>query len=435
MLGMNWDPWQKEILKTKGNTLICTGRRVGKTTIYAKKAADRMINNRNTKVLVVSLTEDQAQLIINMTLAFLEQKGSRLIARGRKAPTKSKIQLLNGSIMKSKAVGITGNSIRGFEGDILIIDEASRMSEDIFVAAKPTILTTSGEIWLCSTPAGKKGYFYEQYAKAKRFKVFHISTEQVMKERPISISWTQKQKDDALRMLEEEKADMTKLQYGQEYLGLFLEDLNQFFPDNLIKKCMTAKRPNKINKEDITSLGVDIARMGEDESTFEIFKLTNDKRLIQLDNQVTTKTKLNETTNTIINLNEIYDFEAIYIDDEGIGVGVFDNLMDNDETKRKIVPINNSTRILDAEGKKTKKIKKEDLYNNLLRLMERGDIELLEDDKIFLSLKSVQFEYTTDTRGQPHAKIFGNYTHIVEGIVRAAEIVKRKGLNIWISSF
>ena len=67
--------------------------------------------------------------------------------------------------------------------------------------------------------------------------------------------------------------------------------------------------------------------------------------------------------------------------------------------------------------------------------MERGDIELLKDDKIFLSLKSVQFEYTTDTRGQPHAKIFGNYTHIVEGIVRAVEIIKRKGLNIWISSF
>jgi hypothetical protein len=60
---------------------------------------------------------------------------------------------------------------------------------------------------------------------------------------------------------------------------------------------------------------------------------------------------------------------------------------------------------------------------------------LLDDEEIFQSFKSVQYEYTTDTKGRSHLKIFGNYTHIVEGMTRLAWCVKYKPLNIWIKSF
>jgi hypothetical protein len=133
-------------------------------------------------------------------------------------------------------------------------------------------------------------------------------------------------------------------------------------------------------------------------------------------------------------LDKLYNFEKIFIDDEGIGVGVFDFLLEHEQTKRKVIPINNSKRILDKDETQKTKLLKEDLYNNLLRLMETGQIYLLDDDEIFMSLKSVQYEYTSDSKGKPNLRIFGNYTHIAEGIIRAAWCVKYKTLNIWIKS-
>ena len=67
------DNWQKEIIGYDGNTLLCTGRQVGKTLTMSRKAAKYMLEHRNARIIVVSLTEDQAQLIIVMILIH-EQK-------------------------------------------------------------------------------------------------------------------------------------------------------------------------------------------------------------------------------------------------------------------------------------------------------------------------------------------------------------------------
>ena len=110
-----------------------------------------------------------------------------------------------------------------------------------------------------------------------------------------------------------------------------------------------------------------------------------------------------------------------------MGVGVFDQLLTNPQTKRKVIAINNAARPLDHEELRKRKLVKEELYNNLHALMERGEIRLLKDDEIFQSLKSVQFEIKDGK-----AKYFGNYTHIAEGLIRAAWCSKDKSLNIYI---
>jgi hypothetical protein len=227
---------------------------------------------------------------------------------------------------------------------------------------------------------------------------------------------------------------MTKKQYQQEFMGEFVDDLMQWFPDELIIKCMKGKRPGSITKGDGFYLGVDLARMGEDASTFAVGKLTQAKRIIQVEHQLTQRTYLSQSTKHIIELDKLYNFDKIFLDDEGIGVGVYDHLLDTEQTRRKIVPINNSQRILDREETQRTRLLKEDLYNNLLRLMEMGEIELLDDPEIFQSLKSVQYEYTSDTRGRSHLKIFGNWTHTAEALIRMAWCVKYKPLNIWIKS-
>ena len=218
---LHLDSWQQDILKAKGHVLLCTGRQVGKTTIFSIKAAQHMINNPKSRIIVVSLTEDQAQLIIMMILTHIESIDKKWLKKPHgKMQTKNKIVLTNGSQVISRPVGVTGNAVRGFTGDILIIDEASRMQESVFTAAKPTLLTTGGKIWMCSTPFGKQGYFWNCFTnKHKRFEVFHISSEEVIHERPITESWTEERRKEGIEMLNYEKKDMGTLQYSQEYLG------------------------------------------------------------------------------------------------------------------------------------------------------------------------------------------------------------------------
>lgn len=424
------DDWQKEVLEAKGDLCICAGRQTGKSTVIAIKAAEFMISNPKKFVLIISTTEDQSQLLIMKILDYLLERDKKLIAKGKKRPTKHQVQLTNGSIVRCKAVGVGGVSIRGFTIDLLIADEAAFMPQDVWQAVTPMLLTTGGDLILISTPFGRSGFFFDCYYDAS-FKTFHVNSEEVMKNRPLSVSWNVKHRENALLRLERERERMTTKQYAQEYLGQFVEELSQFFPDELIRQAMIAERPQGINRHADYYLGVDVARMGDDESTFEVLQ-KQETLVVQVENLITTKTKLTETFRQIKSLNNLYNFRKIYIDDEGIGIGVFDMLLNDSKTKRKTEALRNSRKLVDYKNERKAKMMKQDLYFNLLRLMELRKIHLLRDDKIFQSLKSVQYEYTLDRNGNPFLKIFGNYTHIVEGLIRAAWCTKDKSLNMWV---
>lgn len=194
---------------------------------------------------------------------------------------------------------------------------------------------------------------------------------------------------------------------------------------------MKLQRPNHINRKYPTYMGVDIARMGRDKGTYEIIQKQG-KRLIHIQHMVTKKKLTTETEDKILYLDKVYNFKKIYLDAGSgtLGVSIFDHLLINDQTKRKIVAINNLSRPLDKDGKKKQGILKEDLYDNLKSLMERHNIDLLDDDDIFLSLKSVQYEYVQKQGQKTKMRIFGADTHTTEGLIRASWCVKEKDLNM-----
>jgi len=114
-------------------------------------------------------------------------------------------------------------------------------------------------------------------------------------------------------------------------------------------------------------------------------------------------------------------------------VGVFDWLMFDDDTKQITESIDNSKQIVSNDGR-TKKLQKTLKYSLFKMLMETGKVHLLKDDNIFQSFKSVQYAYTNDSLGTRHLKIFGNYTHIVEGSTNAGWGQKSKDLNLVVHS-
>jgi len=406
------DAWQKEVLSTEGNIVIRSGRQVGKSTVISIKAAEYAISHKDKTILVIASVERQARLLFDKTLNYLYENHKVYLKKGKERPTQHIIKLNNGSTIYCLPTGLSGYGIRGYTVDLLIADEAAFIEEAVWTAVTPMLAVTKGQIILLSTPHGKNGYFYRCF-KDPTFKSFHISAEDSPRKDPV--------------FLAHERERMTHAQYAQEYLGEFLDELRQFFPTDLINSVMT------LNSSEVGTptspldnfLGVDVARLGNDETVMVTLKRDGKLKMINL--SITKYTYLTETVKRIKDLDQIYDYRKIYIDTGGMGVGVFDPLLNDEQTKRKVVSIDNSSKAVSSDNSVKRKLLKEDLYNNLLNLMENHNIELFDNPEIFLSLKSIQYEYEDGK-----LKIFGDYSHITEALVRAAWCVKDKGLNIWV---
>lgn len=430
------DSWQQEVLDYSGDLLLSTGRRVGKTYILARKAIDWMAKNKNMPVVIVSLTEDQAMIIMSMALNYAKETYLKLLGKGKYKPTLRSLYL-NGGRMIVRPVGNTGDGARGFEGGILIVDEAARMPKMFWIAAKPILLTTNGQIWMSSTPFGKEGYFWERYDEVvykkdpqARFKVFAISTEEVVKNRVVCPSWTEVQKNGALRVLEEDKREMTNIEYAQEYLGMFVDELLSFFPEDLIEKCCTLKRKG-LYTGGKNYLGVDVGGLGTDKSSFEVIAKISRERLEHAENLTTKRTYVTDTTKKIMELENIWHFRRLGIDNGGLGVGVFHPLLVS-SIKNKVIGLNNATKALDKDGKRKTSLLKEDMYILTKSLMEQGKLKLLADEDVIVSLRSIQQELVVLPNKPSTIRITGRDSHITEGIVRAVWIaVEDKTLDVW----
>ena len=437
------DDWQKEVLAYNGDLLICTGRRVGKTQIMAIKAAIYMTNHPNHQIVIASLTEDQAKLIIIMILDYLEKHYRGQIDKTPKnKPTMTRLVLKNKARAIARPVGQTGDSMRGFNGNVLILDELSRFNKLIMEAATPILLTTGGQIWGASTPFGKQGFFWKMFDQAHnkqdpdaRFKVFYKSSEEVVNNRKINQSWTEKQREMAIRHLEKEKKDMSEMEYGQEYLGLFLDDLQRFFPDELIEKCCKLKRRGSAKGR--TSLGADLARLGGDNNAYSIIDDPGTIPYRQVESIIEKGKLTPETERDIDMYAELWKASKIGIDagSGSLGVSIYDHLRET-KWRNKVVAMNNRAMVMDDEGKKKQRLMKEDYYENLKSMMEHNEILLLDDEKVKLSLMSVQEAFVIKNDQPTKKEIFSNphsESHAVEALVRAAYLAKKeKSLNLWV---
>lgn len=418
------DDWQKDYIfntHPDENVFLLCGRQVGKTTAMSIRAVELCVNHykKGEFVLINSITEKQAYHMLAKALAYAEAKYSKFIMKGKDRPTMHKILFKNGTGILCYAAGETGEGLRGFTIKKLMPDEGARMSEEYFIATLPMLSVINGSMDIASTPAGKlhpdgKEKFFYKCSKDNKFKKFYVSAEDCPRH--------------SKEFLNEQKERLTKLAYAQEYLAVFTDELKRLYSDELINKyCVAFKGDIEINKDNRHYLGVDVAGLGNDETTIEVIELLNNGKLKHIANSVFKELNTIQVATEIFNINLKYPIKKIGIDDGGLGFGVWSELITDERTKRKVIALNNASRPTNKDGTKSKKLLKEEMYLNLLNLMEKGKILLLNDDEIIESLKSIQHD---------EGKIFGGYSHITEGIIRAVWLAeKEKGLNIFCRSF
>ena len=297
-----------------------------------------------------------------------------IVKTGKDKPTKHQIHLKNGSLIMCYAAGLEGEGLRTYTITDLVIDEAAPMAREVFIATMPMLSVTGGNMDISSTPRGKAGFFYD-CSKREDFSKFYVSAEDCPRH--------------SKEFLEGQKTIMSKLEYAQEYLAKFLDDLKRLFEDDWIKKVCTLEKQGEIVPDGNYYMGNDIARLGEDASTFEILHKKSDTSINHVYHQVTRKKKTTETEDRIVELAKLYDFRGIGIDagSGSLGVGVLDHLQREDSTKRVVVALNSRSRPMDRDGKSKTKILNEDMYNNLKALGERGWLHLLKIDEVIASLK------------------------------------------------
>jgi len=221
VLGFTPDPNQERVLRSRAKRILlnCT-RQWGKSTVTAAKAVHRAIHVPESLVLAMSPSSRQTGELLRKMQGFLRLAGQKTTGDG---DNEMSLLLANGS----RIVGLPGGeaNIRGFSSvGLLIVDEASRVPDASYRAARPMIAVGGGSLILMSTPFGKRGFFYEEWIGSGRWLRLRIRAE------------------DCPRIprdfLEEERRSLGDLWFRQEYCCEFIENESQLFTEDMLLRSL-----------------------------------------------------------------------------------------------------------------------------------------------------------------------------------------------------
>lgn len=159
-LGFEPDEKQAFLLAGEHHRLIlnCT-RQWGKSTVTAAKAVHRAWSRAGSMTLVVTPSERQSAEFLRKAAEFVRRLGVRPRGDGD-----NPVSLMFPN--RSRIVGLPGNekTSRCFSAvSLLIVDEAAQVADGQYRTVRPMLATVDGDIWMMSTPWGRRGFFWEAW--------------------------------------------------------------------------------------------------------------------------------------------------------------------------------------------------------------------------------------------------------------------------------
>jgi hypothetical protein len=149
---------QLEVVRSPARyRVICAGRRAGKTRVFGVLALHQAVAVPRSKVLIISAGEVAAKRMFQ-DIAEMAARAP-LVAASVDDETKSMLVLNNRSTIECVPASMA--QVRSAEADLLIVDEAGFVPQEIWQAAEPTIAARPGsKVLLCSTPWGDVDHFF-----------------------------------------------------------------------------------------------------------------------------------------------------------------------------------------------------------------------------------------------------------------------------------
>lgn len=210
--GIECDPWQARFLRsTSKRILLNCHRQSGKSTAAAGKAVHTAVFNEDALVLVLSPGLRQSQELFRKCLDFYKA-ADRPEPPG--AESALRLELDNGS----RIIALPGNesTVRGYSGvRLLIIDEAARVPDELYMAVRPMLAVSGGQLMALSTPWGTRGWWYEAWRSDFTWERYEVKATECPRI--------------PAEFLQEEKQNMGDFWYRQEYMCEFVDAISQAF--------------------------------------------------------------------------------------------------------------------------------------------------------------------------------------------------------------
>lgn len=388
------------------------GRRAGKTEAICMRMLHYGYTNENVTILVIAPYKNQVGLIFDKLDTFMSKSDSMKASIKRNTKNPYRVEFHNGSkilgFTSGTRTGSKSTGIRGQDAHMILIDEADYLSPSDFEvilaiqASRPDVL-----IWASSTPTGKREMFWRFCTEAQLgYKEFHFPSS-------VSPSWS-------VQTERLERAQYSDAGYKHEFEAEFGDVAEGVFLKKFVDSSLQDYAINKIrrNPESLYTIGVDwnTSKNGTCIIITEWNKALNGGRgaFRVVGKSVITQEEFTQVRSCeeIIKLNEIWNPEAIYVD-QGYGHTQIEMLrkygIENPTSgminKVKGIYFGDKMEIRDPVTKQiVKKHMKPFMVNLAARRMEDGQIIFPESEDIKNGLVGQIRDYTvirTTALGQP----------------------------------
>jgi Terminase large subunit, T4likevirus-type, N-terminal len=196
----NLDPWQEKLLRSDSSRILLNcSRQSGKSTMAAIIALHQALRWPSSLVLILAPAERQAKELFTKVAQAYRVLGHAVPAESYR---KMGAELANGS--RIEALPGTEKTIRGFSGvDLLLVDEASRVADELYYAVRPMLAVSGGRLMMLSTPYVRRGVFFEEWTGDGAWERYEVPASQCPRISEV--------------FLEEERQALPTRIYRQEY--------------------------------------------------------------------------------------------------------------------------------------------------------------------------------------------------------------------------
>ena len=222
-LGFPPDAAQERVLTTQSRRVVmnCT-RQWGKSTVTAAKAVHQAYMVAGSLTLVVSPSARQTGEFLRKAGEFVRRL--KLAVKGD-GDNEMSLWLPN----RSRIVGVPGteSTVRGFSAvSLLLVDEAARVDDEMYLAVRPMLAVSNGTLWLMSTPFGKRGFFYDTWAEGGgEWERVRVPADECPRIGRV--------------FLEEERRTLGERWYQQEYQCEFVDSVSGIFDRDVVERAIT----------------------------------------------------------------------------------------------------------------------------------------------------------------------------------------------------
>lgn len=176
-------PYQIEIAETNGSIIVNKSRKIGVSETILRILAHRaFFDYAGHDIMIVAQREPQAKKLMSRLqgsdIQYSGQMFDNPLLRDY-VVKKNELELVLSNGTHFWAFPSTASSFRGPDRvKAIFLDEAAHFDiledEKIYTALSPNLINTKGDMFIVSTPNGRRGFFHRLYAESSDFTKFTL---------------------------------------------------------------------------------------------------------------------------------------------------------------------------------------------------------------------------------------------------------------------